>query len=135
MDQLQHYMNSGIIEQYVLGLLNENEKQEFEALLPRYPQLREEVLLAQISFPPESVDWEMPPPASVKERLFHDETNALTKYSGAPYKKRTFTERLIHITMVSSKYMDVDKWVIVLAAIFLLVMISSAVFLVWYSFQ
>ncbi|RXK80772.1 hypothetical protein [Filimonas effusa] len=135
MDRLQHYINSGVIEQYVLGLLNDNQKQEFEELLLRSPGFREEVLMAQLLLPPGATEWEIPPPISFEELNYKNETNELIRRRNARHRRETDAEQFIPVNERSSKYIEEDKGIIWLAIICVVVMLLGAGAVIWFLRQ
>jgi len=66
---IELYIQSGIVESYVLGLATPEEAAEFEQLLPHYPILKEH--LSQFGYELElfAIDHEIPPPPDVWERI------------------------------------------------------------------
>ena len=135
MDGQQHYINSGIIEQYVLGLLDNNQKQEFEELLLRYPGLKDEVLMAQLLLPPDATEWEIPPPISFDELNYNNETNELTRHRFAKKRQEVAGEQLIPVNERPSGYIQEDKGIIWLAVISVIVMLLGAGVLIWFLRQ
>lgn len=66
---IELYIQSGIVESYVLGLVTPEEAAEFEQLLPHYPILKEH--LAEFGYELElfAIDHEIPPPPDVWTRI------------------------------------------------------------------
>ena len=62
-------MQSGIVESYALGLATPIEREEFEQLVPHYPELK--VALSDFEYQLElfALDNEEPPPPEVRERI------------------------------------------------------------------
>jgi anti-sigma-K factor RskA len=66
---IELYIQSGIVESYVLGLATPTEREEFELLMPHYYEL--EVALSDFEYQLElfAIDNEEPPPPEVRERI------------------------------------------------------------------
>jgi hypothetical protein len=66
---IELYIQSGIVESYALGLATPVEREEFEQLVPHYPELK--VALSDFEYQLElfSLDNEEPPPPEVRERI------------------------------------------------------------------
>ena len=80
---LQEYIESGIIESYVLGFASEKEKQEFERLLKKHPELVQVREKFELSLEKEAFANAITPPAYLKEnvlaRLKDDATKPAAK--------------------------------------------------------
>src|ERR1700749_835563 len=61
-------MQSGIVESYALGLATPDEVDEFEQLLPHYPELKDALLDFEYHLELFSIDNEIPPPPEVRKR-------------------------------------------------------------------
>ena len=66
---IELYIQSGIVESYVLGLATPLEREELEQLIPHYPELK--VALSDFEYQLElfALDNEEPPPPEVRERI------------------------------------------------------------------
>jgi hypothetical protein len=66
---IELYMQSGIVESYALGLATPIEREEFEQLVPHYPELK--VALSDFEYQLElfALDNEEPPPPELRERI------------------------------------------------------------------
>jgi anti-sigma-K factor RskA len=62
-------MQSGIVESYALGLATSEEVDEFEQLLPHYPELRDALLDFEYHLELFSIDHEIPPPPEIRQRV------------------------------------------------------------------
>lgn len=66
---LQEYISSGIIESYVLGFASEKEKQEFERMLKKHPELVQLRDQFEVSLEKEAFANAIQPPAHLKETI------------------------------------------------------------------
>ena len=66
---IELYIQSGIIESYALGLATRSEREEFEQLLPHYPELG--LALSEFEYQLElfAIEHEVPPPAGTREQI------------------------------------------------------------------
>jgi len=66
---IELYIQSGIVESYALGLATPFEREEFEQLVPHYPELK--VALSDFEYQLElfALDNEEPPPPELGERI------------------------------------------------------------------
>lgn len=67
--KIQSYIQTGIVEAYVLGLTSDTEKQQFERLLPVYPELQQALFVFEQAIEQLAFDHEVPPPPEIKQRL------------------------------------------------------------------
>jgi len=66
---IELYMQSGIVESYALGLATKEEVDEFEQLLPHYPELKDALQDFEYHLELFSIDNEIPPPPEARERI------------------------------------------------------------------
>ncbi len=66
---IREYIQSGIIEQYVLGLANAGEVAELEQLRNEYPELNEAILNFEKTFEEHLMANQVQPPANIKASL------------------------------------------------------------------
>jgi anti-sigma-K factor RskA len=66
---IQEYISSGIIESYVLGLANPEERKEFERLAAEYPELREARDAFESSLENNIQPGTISPPAHIKSKI------------------------------------------------------------------
>ncbi len=66
---IQHYIASGIIEQYVLGMTTPQETKEFEDLCRQYPELQTARLDFEMALEKKAFAGAIPPPAELKEQV------------------------------------------------------------------
>ncbi|MBE9466566.1 anti-sigma factor domain-containing protein [Dyadobacter subterraneus] len=67
---IQAYIESGILEEYVLGTVSPQEKQEVECMSHIYPEIKEELMRTESALEQYALKYQTPPPASLKETLF-----------------------------------------------------------------
>ncbi|MDQ6478641.1 anti-sigma factor [Dyadobacter sp. LHD-138] len=67
---IQAYIESGILEEYVLGSVSPQEKQEVECMSHIYPEIKEELMRTESALEQYALIHQTPPPASLKEMLF-----------------------------------------------------------------
>jgi anti-sigma-K factor RskA len=65
----QAYIQSGIIEAYVLGLASGEEVREVEAYAARYAEIRKAITDFEIALEKQALENAVPPPASLKEKV------------------------------------------------------------------
>lgn len=76
MKTVKEIIESGILEEYVLGLLSEKESQEVESYMRQYPEIQNEVFEIQESLYQYSLQYQKKPRAELKnEILAHIEAN------------------------------------------------------------
>jgi anti-sigma-K factor RskA len=69
---IQEYISSGIIESYVLGLADPEERKEFERLVDQHPELRQAREAFEVSLESNMQFGTITPPAQVKSRIFSE---------------------------------------------------------------
>lgn len=62
-------MQSGIVESYALGLATPVEREEFEQLLPHYPELKDALTEFEYQLELFSLDNEVLPPPDVRQKI------------------------------------------------------------------
>jgi anti-sigma-K factor RskA len=67
---IKEYINSGILESYVLGLATEQERFEFEQLCRQYPELAEARSNFEKALEKLAMDSSVSPPAGYKEKIW-----------------------------------------------------------------
>ncbi|WP_031528628.1 anti-sigma factor [Dyadobacter crusticola] len=67
---IQAYIESGILEEYVLGTVSPQEKQEVECMSHIYPEIKEELMRTENALEEYALKHQTPPPASLKESIF-----------------------------------------------------------------
>ena len=66
---IELYIQSGIVESYTLGLATPFEKEEFEQLLPHYPELKTALSDFEYNLELFAIENEVPPPSGTRERI------------------------------------------------------------------
>lgn len=67
---IQAYIESGILEEYVLGTVSPQEKQEVECMSHIYPEIREELLRTEGALEEYALKYQTAPPVSLKDSIF-----------------------------------------------------------------
>jgi anti-sigma-K factor RskA len=66
---IELYIQSGIVESYVLGLATSTEREEFDQLMPHYAELKAALSDFEYQLELFAIDNEEPPPPEVRERI------------------------------------------------------------------
>lgn len=121
---VEKYIEGGIVENYVLGIADEQEKHELEALLPLHPELRAAVQLFETDLERHALENAVHPPEKVwngirrrieTERLY---TNGNGRHNG---NGNGNGETFIPIESESSNHIRVHKfWRYVFITVFIL---------------
>lgn len=67
---IQAYIESGILEEYVLGTVSPQEKQEVECMSHIYPEIKQELVRTESALEEYALKHQTAPPASLKESIF-----------------------------------------------------------------
>lgn len=67
---IQAYIESGILEEYVLGTVSPQEKQEVECMSHIYPEIKEELLRTESALEEYALKHQATPPPSLKDSIF-----------------------------------------------------------------
>lgn len=67
---IQAYIESGILEEYVLGTVTPQEKQEVECMSHIYPEIKAELLRTESALEEYALKHQATPPPSLKESIF-----------------------------------------------------------------
>lgn len=97
---VKEYIQSGIVESYVLGLATEAEQQEFERMCADYPEIAAARDAFERSLEEQLLQDALTPPAFVKEKIFQSITPAIAADSLQP-----------QIAEAPVRIMNVWKWV------------------------
>ena len=98
---IELYIQSGIVESYVLGLASPAEVAEFEQLLPHFPQLKEAMSDFEYQLELFAIDHEIPPPPGIRERIE-------ARLREMPAVRRTIHEEKRYRRNVSGDYIRVE---------------------------
>lgn len=104
--ELHHYIESGIIESYALGLATATEVEELQYMRKLYPELNTEIRMVERRIEMVALSEGVMPPARVKDRLFQriDWEEQKTKEKD----KSNYT--FINIESKNRDYITVHKW-------------------------
>lgn len=119
---IELYIQSGIVESYVLGLASPPEIAEFEQLLPHYPELKEALSDFEYHLELFAIDNEEPPPPGTRERIEERirELPAVDQRNERKYRRGKRGGEYIPVE-VSSPYIRVHKhWRTFFIAVFIL---------------
>ncbi|MEO6612606.1 MAG: anti-sigma factor [Chitinophagaceae bacterium] len=67
---IQEYISSGIVESYVLGLVSDEERNEFEQLCTQYPELLQARTAFELAMEKQAMENALTPSADLKNRIF-----------------------------------------------------------------
>ena len=85
---VQEYISSGVVESYVLGLLSEEERHEFEQLREQYPELKAAQTAFELTLEKNAMLNAIEPPRELKNKVLGQITlNSKAARSGNPYQK------------------------------------------------
>lgn len=84
---IQAYIESGILEEYVLGTVTPQEKQEVECMSHIYPEIKEELLRTESALEEYALKHQATPPPSLKDSIF-----AQMNFDAAPEGEEQFGE-------------------------------------------
>jgi len=110
---IQAYIESGILEEYVLGIVSPQEKQEVECMSHIYPEIKEELLRTESALEEYALKHQTAPPASLKESIFakmdFDSPQKAEETNGGPLHAETdnSTED-VQISHISGKTDDTN---------------------------
>jgi anti-sigma-K factor RskA len=66
----QAYIESGILEEYILGTVSPQEKQEVECLSHIYPEVKAELLRLEVTLEQYAIKHAINPPTNLKDKIF-----------------------------------------------------------------
>jgi hypothetical protein len=120
---IELYIQSGIVESYVLGLATAAEVEELEQLLPHFPELKEALSDFEYQLELFAIDNEVPPPPGSREKLEARlrETPAVRRpvHEGRQYKRNSSGE-YIQVNVTSDQIKVHKYWRTAFIAIFIL---------------
>lgn len=120
--ELKFYIESGIIEAFVLGLASEEEVTELQHMRKLYPELDTEVELVERSLERVAYDEAVMPPATVRDRVLQRIDWEESQRRQQDNKNYTF----INIQPKDGSHITVHRWWKIL---FIIIFILSKVFL------
>lgn len=89
---LERYKKSGIIEQYVLGFANSDERAEVEHMAKKYPEIDKYICELQNSLEQYAEMHAAPPPPRLKSKIINQvngETETVNEHAPSPVRYRT----------------------------------------------
>ena len=124
---IKEYIQSGIIEQYVLGLASAEEAAELQQLRMQFPELNEAILNFEKAFEENIFASEMQPPAFIKssleKQLFgEDHLTAASEIASKPEPEKQ-----------SASVYNIRLWRYIAAACIILLIVSTALNFYFYS--
>ena len=69
---IQEYISSGIVESYVFGLVNDQEKQEFERMCAAHAEVKEARDSFEWRLEQQSLATAVAPPSNLRSRIFSE---------------------------------------------------------------
>lgn len=120
--ELKFYIESGIIESYVLGLASETEVEELEHMRKLFPELDTEVELAERRLEKACFDEAVLPPVEIRERVLQ---KVRWEYAGAQADAQS-NYTFINIQPKDGSHISVHRW---WKIFFIIIFILSKIFL------
>ncbi|WP_440132617.1 hypothetical protein [Chitinophaga sancti] len=116
--ELDHYIQSGIIESYVLGLATNVEVEELQYMRRLYPELNSEIAAVEKRMEITAFAEAVPPPAQLKDRIFQrinwkeEESHEATDYrrTSGQHQQANYNTTYINIQPKDNQYITVHKW-------------------------
>jgi hypothetical protein len=105
--ELDHYIESGIIESYALGLATATEIEELQYMRKLYPQLNTEIRMVERRIEMVALTEGVMPPSRLKDRIFQ-RINWEEDRASAEKEKSNYT--FINIQSKNQDYITVHKW-------------------------
>jgi hypothetical protein len=104
--ELHHYIESGIIESYALGLATASEIEELQYMRKLYPELNTEIRMVERRIEMVALTEGVMPPARLKDRIFQRINWDEQKTKEQDKSNYTF----INIQSKDQNYITVHKW-------------------------
>jgi hypothetical protein len=104
--ELHHYIESGIIESYALGLATTSEVEELQYMRKLYPELNTEIRMVERRIEMVALTEGIMPPARLKDRLFQRINWEEKRTNEQDKSNYTF----INIESKNKDYITVHKW-------------------------
>jgi hypothetical protein len=105
--ELDHYIESGIIESYALGLATASEIEELQYMRKLYPQLNTEIRMVERRIEAVAMTEGVRPSSRLKDRIFQ-RINWEEEKSTTEKDKSNYT--FINIQSKNQDYITVHKW-------------------------
>ncbi|RBL93643.1 hypothetical protein [Chitinophaga flava] len=121
--ELKFYIESGIIESYVLGLASETEVEELEHMRKLFPELDTEVELVERRLEKACFDEAVLPPMITRERVLQ---KVRWEYAGAGADSQSSNYTFINIQPKDGSHISVHRW---WKIFFIIIFILSKIFL------
>jgi anti-sigma-K factor RskA len=117
---IQVYIQSGIIESYVLGLANAEEIAELEAMRLQYPEVDEAIFRFSEMLEKNAIENAVAPPVGIKERILSE------------VKEKKTTASVVSIDKGNEKHLQIAlnsirPWRMTAAAAVILLIVSAAI--------
>lgn len=106
--ELHHYIESGIIESYALGLATATEIAELQYMRKLYPELNTEIRMVERRIEMVALTEGVMPPARLKDRIFQRINWEEQKNTEQEKDKSNYT--FINIQSKDNNYITVHKW-------------------------
>jgi anti-sigma-K factor RskA len=104
---INDYISSGILEQYVLGEISPQEKKEVECMSHIYPEIQEELLKVQIALEGFAMDNAIEVPSHIKKNIFEQIEKEVVETIPAAkivaFKPTVSTESATSVNQISAK--------------------------------
>lgn len=97
---IRAYIESGIIESYVLGMADAQEAAELEQLAAQHPEIREAIASFEASLEASAITQATPPPPDVKAKLFSELKN---EFSATVPSFTESTAKVVPLTATGSR--------------------------------
>ncbi|CAL1520944.1 hypothetical protein [Chitinophaga sp. MM2321] len=120
--ELKFYIESGIIESFVLGLATESEVEELEHMRRLYPDLDTEVEIVERRLERAAFDEAAMPPAQTKERVLQK----IRWEQAGGYGETSSSYTFINILPKDGSHISVHRW---WKIFFIIIFILSKIFL------
>lgn len=122
---IQAYISSGIIENYVLGAATPEECAEVERLAEEYPEIQQEIEANKHALLAYVLEFEQEPPADIREKVL-DKLDQLAEEEDDSTNTATIEREIAHIQQTPDKRVFPFKTYLIAASFVLLVASFSA---------
>ncbi|MCC7028762.1 MAG: anti-sigma factor [Chitinophagaceae bacterium] len=127
---VNEYISSGILEQYVSGLISPQEKQEVECMSHIYPEIQDELNTLYATFEAIALEMKRTPPAHLKASVMsalNDLKNEDLSLTASPLVSASIPEETPvtqHPTTGNVRTMQTTGWIRIAASVLLLLTVS-----------